>query len=550
MKLACPVFLHFVDGLLTSCIPSLQTTVASAIAFGFVHQCRTIAPRNTKVLACAFSNVGADNLAESMLRLGLKVVRVGKASAVSQQLWNHTLDAAIDADPTAQRALQQAAAATAQLNRVKQKSNQQKNQDSVLSDQSKRALATAAVKASIKACNVAATNALRDADVIVSTSTGAADPRLLAACGIGNDEEDDKRLKETKPGEAGGRTLAPDGLAPLSLPFVLVDEACQSVEPASLIPLMASNSCRSLVLLGDPCQLPPTVKSSPNSPLSLSLMERLAATLPQPVIVTAQNDQTTKDTSYLESKPTKQALSLLRMLDENQPKVSYRKQFAGSLLLSVQYRMHPSISAFSSAVFYDSQLSTPSFLESFRPFPVLDSVPRGDHSVRFVNISGRCNERRGSTNNLPRTGLALNAATSYSNDVEAEKIVALIKDLLKNNKDKTIGVVTPYTGQVELIKQELAKDKEYQQLVAGHSPIEVKSVDGYQGRERDIILFSTVRSNRNGNIGFLTDWRRMNVALTRSKNALIVVGDLECLEEGDKHWAAFGKWCRGIQCVV
>jgi hypothetical protein len=72
------------------------------------HQCRTIAPRNTKVLACAFSNVGADNLAESMLKLGLKVVRIGKASGVSKQLWNHTLDAAIDADPKAQRALQQA----------------------------------------------------------------------------------------------------------------------------------------------------------------------------------------------------------------------------------------------------------------------------------------------------------------------------------------------------------------------------------------------------------------------------------------------------------
>ena len=65
-----------------------------------------------------------------------------------------------------------------------------------------------------------------------------------------------------------------------------------------------------------------------------------------------------------------------------------------------------------------------------------------------------------------------------------------------------------------------------------------------------IILFSTVRSNRSGSIGFLTDWRQMYVALTRAKNSLIVVGDLECLEDGDKHWAAFGKCCRGVQCVV
>ena len=528
--------------------------------------------------------MGADNLAESALKLGLKVVRIGKVSGVSKLLWNHTLDAAIDADPKAQRALQQAATATAQLNRVKQKSNSESH-DSILSDQSKRALATAAVKASIKACNIAATKALRDADVIITTSTGAADPRLLAACGIPSegdmsDEGDSWKDSTKKPkvnGKAGdtslseGRTLAPDGLPPLSLPFVLVDEACQSVEPATLIPLISSNSCRALVLLGDPCQLPPTVKSSPESPLGLSLMERLAATMPAPIIVTAQNDQSEKDTTFLESKSTKQTLSLLRVLDASQPKVAYRKQFAGSLLLSVQYRMHPSIAAFSSAVFYDSQLSTPSYLRHFRPFPTLTGTTIGSLSssadersdrvlpnVRFVHVGGRCNERRGSANGqvLKRGGgpAALyfsDASTSYSNELEAERVVAILKDILKHNKSSSIGVVSPYTGQVELIKELMAKDEEYAKLAANlEEAVEVKSVDGYQGRERDIIVFSTVRSNRSGNIGFLTDWRRMNVALTRAKNGLIVVGDVECLEEGDKHWAAFVKWCRGVQCVV
>jgi hypothetical protein len=532
-------------------------------------------------LACAFSNVGADNLAESALKLGLKVVRIGKASGVSKQLWNNTLDAAIDADPKAQRALQQAAAATSQLNRVKQKSN--RNQDSILSDQSKRALATAAVKASIKACNIAATKALRDADVIVTTSTGAADPRLLAACGILSEDDmadegdywKDSSKKTKMNGKGGdvplseGRALAPDGLAPLSLPFVLVDEACQSVEPATLIPLISSNSCRALVLLGDPCQLPPTVKSSPESPLGLSLMERLAATMPAPVIVTAQNDQSEKDAAFLESKSTKQALSLLRVLDASQPKVAYRKKFAGSLLLSVQYRMHPSIAAFSSAVFYDSQLSTPSYMRHFRKFPALtgsigplpDSIVGSIDdlsNVRFVHVGGRCNERLGSpsTKLLKRGGgpVALylsDATTSYSNEPESARILEILKDVLKNNKGASIGVVTPYAGQVELIKELMCKDKEYEKLAANlDEPVEVKSVDGYQGRERDIILFSTVRSNRSSSIGFLRDWRRMNVALTRAKNGLIVVGDLDCLEEGDKHWAAFGKWCRGVQCVV
>jgi superfamily I DNA and/or RNA helicase len=65
-----------------------------------------------------------------------------------------------------------------------------------------------------------------------------------------------------------------------------------------------------------------------------------------------------------------------------------------------------------------------------------------------------------------------------------------------------------------------------------------------------VIIFSSVRSNRRGNRGFLTDWRRLNVALTRARTALLVVGDAETLADGDKHWAAFIKWCEGARCVV
>ena len=101
-----------------------QTTVAAAIGFGFVHQCRSILTgndenSNAKVLACAFSNVGADNLAEAYQRLGLKVVRVGRAAAVSETLWNATIDAAIDRDAQAQQAIQNAAKVTAQLSNVR-----------------------------------------------------------------------------------------------------------------------------------------------------------------------------------------------------------------------------------------------------------------------------------------------------------------------------------------------------------------------------------------------------------------------------------------------
>ena len=112
-----------------------------------------------------------------------------------------------------------------------------------------------------KACNIAATRALREADVIVATSIGAADSQLLAACGIYPDEDEPDSRNDAEMGEQDKsqfgivREFAPDNLPPLSIPFVIIDEACQSVEPASLIPIVSTNSCRSLVILGDPCQV-------------------------------------------------------------------------------------------------------------------------------------------------------------------------------------------------------------------------------------------------------------------------------------------------------
>ena len=544
-----------------------KTTVASAIGFGFTHQCRSISP-NAKVLTCAFSNVGADNLAEGLVKLGLKVVRIGKASGVSGELWKYTLDAAIDSDPEAQKALQHAAQATAQLTKLQNRKKAKNNHSNhMLSERTVKEMATAAVKNSIKACNIAAAKALREADVIVSTSTGAADPRLMAACGL-NSEHEEEIKKENADRERDGteRTNAPDGLPPLSLPFVIVDEACQSVEPATLIPLTASNSCRSLVLLGDPCQLPATVKNDPDSLLSISLMERLAATLPAPS-VNMRNEARETDSFYLDSLPTKQARSLLQSMQrQKQNQVAYKKRFTGSLLLNVQYRMHPSIAAFPSAIFYEGLLKTPDLLERHRPFPEVlnELMPCEDSSlaVRMINVGGRCNEERGeekkfantvySTSTSPQT----QESTTYRNTAEAARVVALVKDIIKQSSPddplspRTIGVVTPYSGQVQLIKSLIANNAEIISMAGKKSAsIEVMSVDGYQGRERDVIILSAVRSNRQGNLGFLKDWRRLNVALTRAKTALLVVGDLETLEE-DKHWAAFNRWCLGAGCIV
>jgi len=557
-----------------------KTTVGASIAFGFVHQCRNIAPGNTKVLACAFSNVGADNFAEQLIQLGLKVVRIGKAStAISESLWGSSLDAAIHADPEACSALRMAATATAQLK--KSLSSQQ----SLSSKSSKRAAATAAVKASIQACNVAATKAFREADVIVSTCIGAADPRLLAACGIASENDVDNKIFSRKwqsqeEQQEEQRQLAPDGKPPISLPFVLIDEACQSVEPATLIPLVSSNSCRSLVLFGDPCQLPPTVLASNNqnyNSLTLSLMERLSICLPPPSVVSfTQNNSpimsSLKDVNHLRARPTQQALSIFRSRQQKSEfrlgatSTIYRKRFGGALLLSVQYRMHPSIAAFSSAIFYDSLLSTPSFLKKYRqlPFPraffsrerrtTTNSFNKEgnllDWHIRFVHVGGRCNEQKGTNTILG----AIEENTSYSNPLEADEVMQIVQKIVKDesfpsNNPLTIGIVTPYKAQVKLIQQRLNVAGVKNEII--NEIVEVKSVDAYQGRERDIVIVSTVRSNHKGKIGFLADWRRLNVAWTRAKHGLIMVGDYETLNESrDPYWGALVKYFQASQSMV
>ncbi len=229
--------------------------------------------------------------------------------------------------------------------------------------------------------------------------------------------------------------------------------------------------------------------------------------------------------------------------------------------------MHPSISAFSSALFYDGLLSTPSFLANQRGFPVSLHVNLPSDNpvigVRFIDVGGRSNERLGNRSEDSKaafvpspSSVGLGQQTSYWNEEEALQVMSVIKEMLSSNNLTTpcptsIGVVTPYNGQVELIKLLMSTDKEFKELAKTLSTnIEVKSVDGYQGRERDVIIFSAVRSNRSGKVGFLSDWRRMNVALTRARSALVVVGDLDTLSEGDSHWAAFGKWCHGMKCIV
>ncbi|KAI8140246.1 hypothetical protein BJV82DRAFT_563071 [Fennellomyces sp. T-0311] len=247
----------------------------------------------------------------------------------------------------------------------------------------------------------------------------------------------------------------------LSFETVIVDEAAQSVEISSLIPL--KYDCKRCVLVGDPNQLPPTVLS------------QMAAKY-----------------SYEQS--------LFMRLQKGAPSNVY--------LLSIQYRMHPEISSFPSKLFYASRLLNGPDMESITAAPW--------HSQHYFPPYRFYNVEQG----LERMGYG----KSLYNPAEAEAALALV-DMLANNLPQVkfaykIGIITPYKQQLSHLKHKF--EGRYGSKIL--DVIDFNTVDGFQGQEKDIIIFSCVRAMSERGIGFLADMRRMNVGLTRAKSSLFVLG--------------------------
>ncbi|RNF10537.1 regulator of nonsense transcripts 1 isoform X2 [Trypanosoma conorhini] len=255
-------------------------------------------------------------------------------------------------------------------------------------------------------------------------------------------------------------------LGKMRFQYVLIDEATQATEPEALVPLV--RGAKQVFLVGDHCQLRPVVFSLPAEKAGLrrSLFERLLLT-------------------------------------------GHR-----AVRLEVQYRMHPSLSLFPSGQFYEGTLQngvTAAQRDASRVFPWPDPT----NPIFFYNTTG--------SEELGENG------SSYLNRAEGALTERIITKLIRDGKVKPedIGVITPYRSQCRFVTNYLARCGPLPREV--YERVEVSSVDAFQGREKEFIILSCVRSNRRQGIGFVVDWRRLNVSITRAKRGLFIMGNVQLL---------------------
>lgn len=257
-------------------------------------------------------------------------------------------------------------------------------------------------------------------------------------------------------------------LAKFKFRTVLIDESTQSAEPECLIPLVLG--CKQVVLVGDHQQLGPVImnKKAAKAGLNQSLFERLVILGCAPI------------------------------------------------RLQVQYRMHPCLSEFPSNMFYEGSLQNGITMhQRIRkdvdfPWPVVDNPMMFWSNLGAEEISA--------------------SGTSYLNRTEAQNVERIVTRFFKAGvRPDAIGVITPYEGQRSFVVQSMQQSGSFRK--EHYKEVEVASVDAFQGREKDFIVLSCVRSNDHQGIGFLSDPRRLNVALTRAKYGLVILGNPKVLSK-------------------
>ena len=393
--------------------------------------------RESQVLVCAQSNMAVDWISEKLVDRGVNVLRIGNPTRVNDKMLGFTYERRFEAHPDYPQ-LWAIRKAIRELRKNRKKGSESYHQKL-------ERLKSRATELEIRINS----ELLGEARVIACTLVGSAH-RLLEGIKFGT---------------------------------LFIDEAAQALEAACWIPMRRATR---VILAGDHCQLPPTVKSiaALRAGLGKTLMERIA---------------------------------------ENKPEVV--------TLLKIQYRMNEEIMRFSSDWFYHGEVeSAPqikyrSILEDDSPITWIDTSNE-ENQVTIEGDDVVSGEKRDDMNfheqfvgesfgriNKAEADLTLLTLAEYLTQVGKRRV-------LEESID--VGIISPYRAQVQYLKRLLKKYeffKPYRRLIS------VNTVDGFQGQERDVILISLVRSNDEGQIGFLKDLRRMNVAMTRARMKLIILGD-------------------------
>ena len=385
--------------------------------------------RENQILVCAQSNMAVDWISEKLVDRGINVLRIGNPTRVNDKMLSFTYERRFEAHPDYELlwAIRKA---------IRELRAHRKRGDEKYHQKMER-LKDRANELEIRIN----TQLFDEARVIACTLVGSAN-RLL-----------------------DGQKFA----------TLFIDEAAQALEAASWIPI---RRCSRVVLAGDHCQLPPTVKSiaALKAGLGKTLMERIV---------------------------------------ENRPEVV--------TLLKIQYRMNEEIMRFSSDWFYGNQVeSAPevkfrSILDLDTPMTWVDTSQIQFPEDSAVSFKEQFIGENFGRINKAEAELTLLALQQYFERIGKQRIL---------DERIDVGVISPYRAQVQYLRSQLKK-KEY--FKPFRSLITVNTVDGFQGQERDVIVISLVRSNDEGQIGFLRDLRRMNVAITRARMKLIILGDSQTL---------------------
>lgn len=376
--------------------------------------------RESQVLVCAQSNMAVDWISEKLVDRGINVLRIGNPTRVNDKMLSFTYERRFEAHPDYPQLWSIRKA-------IRELRQQRKHADSW--HQKMDRLKSRATELELRIRS----SLFGEARVIASTLTGAAN-----------------------------RVLEGEKYSTL-----FIDEAAQALEAACWIAIRKAGR---VILAGDHCQLPPTVKSimALKGGLGKTLMERIVENKPETVT-----------------------------------------------LLKMQYRMNEQIMKFSSDWFYNGMVeSAPTvshrgILDYDTPMMWIDTA-ECDGKEEFVGENfGRINRAEAE--------LTLQTLQQYLEKIGKQRI-------LEESID--VGIISPYRAQVQLLRKELRKREFFRPY---RHMLTVNTVDGFQGQERDIILISLVRSNDGGDIGFLRDLRRMNVAITRARMKLIILGSSETM---------------------